>query len=102
MQTGSQYGFVKLNVMGNYESSMTCPVPWSSDQLFNLHSLAKANLISHTEQEIAKQLLVHKTEKVIENTRKDKVIRKPEFSSAHRISRKIKHTNGLFCFLPMF
>ena len=56
LTTTSQRGTVQASVLLDPSPNMAGAAPWSSLQLSNLHSLAQANLISDTQQQIARQL----------------------------------------------
>ncbi|KAL8613794.1 hypothetical protein ACOMHN_029651 [Nucella lapillus] len=70
--TTNASGDVEASVL--VDPSTSGAAPWSSLQLSNLHSLAQANLISDTRQEIAKQLSAQGAE---QGEGEGKVVKKP-------------------------
>lgn len=71
LTTNSPRGIVEASVLLNPASGMSCPSPLSSIQLCNLHTLAQANLISDTQDQIVRQLSAQE-EKEEELSKKEK------------------------------
>ena len=92
LTTTSQRGAVQASVLLDPSSNMAGAGPWSSLQLSSLHSLAQANLISDTQQQIARQLSAQ-GEAEEEMGKKEK---RTKFGvhAVQKSSPKIKFANG--------
>ena len=93
LTTTSQRGGVQASVLLDPSSSMAGGAgPWSSLQLSSLHSLAQANLISDTQQQIARQLSAQGQAE----EEKGKKEKRTKFGvrAVQKSSSKIKFANG--------
>ncbi|XP_076464499.1 uncharacterized protein LOC143296448 isoform X2 [Babylonia areolata] len=92
--TTNASGDVEASVLVDPSASVSGAGPWSSLQLSNLHSLAQANLISDTRQEIAKQLSAQGKEEGREG-RKAKKQKEEEGGGSEKLCPKVQFANDL-------
>ena len=85
-------GDFEASVLVDPPSSVPGATPWSSLQLSSLHSLAQANLISETQQQIAKQLSAQGQEQEAEGKKRKKTT-EGVHGKEKRIPR-VKFANG--------